>query len=453
MNYELSRALAANKQYLESLGFVRAALAVRPDSSGALCVLAELLDLAGESDAAIRAFERVVELNPKNYPARNRLGIELMNLNRFDEAISQFRRAIEINSGVISARYNLGKALRAKGQFEEAIAVVQASIEVFREDASLHDLLANALGDLGQIDDAIEEHRRAIELNPRNPTYHSNLGTTLHNRKQDYEDAAASFRRAVALDPKVALYHFNLGNALKALGQFDAALAEYRLTIELDPEYPHAHANLGDALLNLGQLDEAIRAWQRAIELDPKNEYARTQLARAQPQIAAREKLPSYLAGDYQPATNKERLRLVNWCRIQKRYHAGARLYAEVFSSEPRLFADHKVHRRYNAACTAALAADGQGIDAANLDDAERSRLRRQAFDWLRADLTQWTEELKPGEPAVLAEIRQTMLHWQQDADLASLRERAALEKLPAEERAALEQLWADVAGLLERAR
>ena len=42
---------------------------------------------------------------------------------------------------------------------------------------------------------------------------------------------------------------------------------------------------------------------------------------------------------------------------------------------------------RYNAACTAALAGCGQGVDADKLDAKERARLRQQALDWLRADL------------------------------------------------------------------
>jgi hypothetical protein len=42
--------------------------------------------------------------------------------------------------------------------------------------------------------------------------------------------------------------------------------------------------------------------------------------------------------------------------------------------------------------------------------------------------------------------------HWQQDPDLAGLRDEAALAKLPAEERAACEKLWADVVSLLKQA-
>jgi hypothetical protein len=42
------------------------------------------------------------------------------------------------------------------------------------------------------------------------------------------------------------------------------------------------------------------------------------------------------------------------------------------------------------------------------------------------------------------------MVHWQQDTDLAAIRDAAAMAKLPAEEQKACSQLWADVAALLK---
>ncbi len=44
------------------------------------------------------------------------------------------------------------------------------------------------------------------------------------------------------------------------------------------------------------------------------------------------------------------------------------------------------------------------------------------------------------------------MGHWQQDTDLAGIRDAAALAKLPADEQKACTQLWADVAALLKKA-
>ena len=47
--------------------------------------------------------------------------------------------------------------------------------------------------------------------------------------------------------------------------------------------------------------------------------------------------------------------------------------------------------------------------------------------------------------------VVQFLKHWQKDPDLAGVRDRSALEKLPDAERAEWEKLWADVAELLKK--
>ena len=44
------------------------------------------------------------------------------------------------------------------------------------------------------------------------------------------------------------------------------------------------------------------------------------------------------------------------------------------------------------------------------------------------------------------------MRHWQTDPDLARIRDKAALDKLPVEERQACQRLWTDVTELLKKA-
>ncbi len=80
------------------------------------------------------------------------------------------------------------------------------------------------------------------------------------------------------------------------------------------------------------------------------------------------------------------------------------------------------------------MAAAGQGQDAAKLDDKERARLRRQALDWLRADLVLWSKQVENAKPNALAVARQTLRHWQEDTDLTSLRDTTALDRLPDKE-------------------
>ena len=69
-------------------------------------------------------------------------------------------------------------------------------------------------------------------------------------------------------------------------------------------------------------------------------------------------------------------------------YAAAVRFFTDAFADQPNLPNDPTNQHRYNAACSAALAGCGQGEDAKKLDAAQRTELRKQAIEWLRADLT-----------------------------------------------------------------
>jgi eukaryotic-like serine/threonine-protein kinase len=134
-------------------------------------------------------------------------------------------------------------------------------------------------------------------------------------------------------------------------------------------------------------------------------------------------------------------------------YAASARFYAEAFDHDAKLADDMRSAHRYNAACAAALAGCGQGNDAGKLDDKDRVRLRQQALTWLRADLASWSKQADSDKPDDRARVVQTLTHWKVDTDLAGLRDKDAVAKLPADEQAACRTVWADVAALLKKAQ
>jgi Flp pilus assembly protein TadD len=372
-----------------------------------------------------------------------------------DAAIACYRKAIELDPKDAVAHGTLGNALLAKGQVDEAIASYRNAIELDPKNAKAHVNLGAALFHKGQVDEAIACCRKAIELDPKNAMFHNNLGFALE-RKGQLDGAIASFRKVVELAPKDAHTHYNLGNLLRKKGQLDEAIASYRKALELDPKNAEAHCNLGHALRGLGRLAEALAALHRGHELGSKQpgwRYPSAEWVRQAESLAALEaRLPAFLQGEFKPKDTTERLGLVGVCQAKKLHHAAAHLYVDAFDADPKLAEDPKAGHRYNAACDAALAAAGHGEDAAKLDDKEKARLRKQAVDWLRADLALRSKQLEAGQPTDRPATQRALRHWQQDSDLAGIRDATALAKLPAEERAAYERLWADVAALLKKA-
>jgi serine/threonine-protein kinase len=269
--------------------------------------------------------------------------------------------------------------------------------------------------------------------------------------------AIAEFRTAIALDPKYPQARNNLGNALRDNGQLDEAIIAYREALRLNKDYPEAHCGLGITLGRQGRFAEALAELKRGHELGTKNPswtYPSTQWVRTAEQLAQLdERLSAVLAGKAQPKDTSERLAFADLCQkpYRQRYAAALRFYEEAFAAEPKLAGEQPSSSRYNAAC-AALTGCGQGKDADQTDDKDRSRLRQQALKWLQADLVAYRHMLEKKPDKARPLIVPRMQHWQADTDFAGVRGEA-LAKLSAAERQAWQQLWMDVADLLARAR
>jgi hypothetical protein len=143
------------------------------------------------------------------------------------------------------------------------------------------------------------------------------------------------------------------------------------------------------------------------------------------------------------------------WEILAKRelFAAAARQYSEAFAADRDLLASPPARHRYHAACAAARAGCGQGRDAADLDEMSRAGFRRQALDWLRAELEARLRLLERGPQVARNTVTHDLEQWLEAPDLAGVRGPDALGRLPAAERQAWQQLWADVADTFARAR
>jgi Flp pilus assembly protein TadD len=372
------------------------------------------------------------------------------------EAEAAFRKAIELRPHYPEAYTNLGNALGGQGKLPEAVAAYRKGIELKPDDAAAHYNLGNALAHQGKAAEAVAAYRQAIQLRPDYPAAHNNLGLVLAKQGKAAE-AVAAYRQAIQLKPDLAAAHYALGIALADQGKAAEAVAAYRQAIELQPDFAEAHCNLGQVLGRQGKFAAALAALRRGHELgaqQPGWRYPSAQWVRQAERDADLDaKLTEILTGHAQPADAAERLELARLCRVSKQlYVVAARFSAEAFAEQPARADDLKNWHRYNAACAAALAGGGQGQDAGHLGEDERTRLRRQALAWLRADLTAWGQQLDQSPEQARPRVMKMMQHWQADTDFAGVRGAEALGRLPAAERPEWQKLWEDVAALQQRA-
>jgi serine/threonine-protein kinase len=480
-HYNLGIALNAKGRLDEAIDHYRQALHIDPRDAQVHTNLGKALYDKGRRDEAIYHFQQALHIDPKHAKAHYNLGLALYDRGRRDDAIDHFQQALRLDPKYTDAHNNLGNALKAQGRLDEAIDHYRQALHIDPKLAPAHNNLGNALRAKGQLDEAIDHFQQALHIDPKHAKAHNNLGLALYDRGRR-DEAIDHYQQALRIDPKHASAHHNLGVALAAQGRLDEAIDHFQHALHIGPRDAQAHYNLGLALAAQGRLDEAIDHFQQALHIAPRHAQAHgalceallaqgrfldardatrrgldllpqgypqrahvtRQLQRCERLLALEGRLPAVLQGQDQPANVAERLEFADLCTIKKQYAAAVRFYAEAFAVDPKLAEASGVGWRYNAACAAALAAAGKGEEAAQLDAKERSRLRQQALDWLRAELAGWTKTAQEPPPARAA-VRQTLDHWRIDADLAGVREAEALRRLPNAERRAWQQLWGDV--------
>jgi tetratricopeptide (TPR) repeat protein len=441
--------------------------------------LAAALKAKGDLDGAIATFRQAIAIDPKSAFAHNNLGLALKNNGDLDGAIAEFQKAVACDANYATAHIHLGNVLCAKGDLDGAIAAFRQAIACDAKNALAHFNLGNSLQDKGDMDGAIAEFRQAIGCDPKDVKAHNNLGLALH-AKGDLEGAIAAYRLAIACDPKDALVHDNLGMALQAQGDLQGAVAAFRQAIACNAKHAQSHVHLAFALLILGDWDGAIGAYNDAIACNPRYALAykclgsclawhgsfqksvdvltkasalatndasiERELVLSQRLLELDGRLPEVVSGKAKPANRAEALEFafVMLRPLKKHYALALKLYSDAFAEDKTLEENH----RFYAACAAVQLAAGRD-PSTKVTAGEAASLRKQAHQWLSAQVKVFAEEGKPSGPAALQNLKNWLLVLKWTTDLAPVRDAAALERLPADECQRWQQLWAEVDQLL----
>jgi serine/threonine-protein kinase len=475
----------------EAVAECREAVRLEPNDAPAHTNLGAILcDNKHDYDGAIAEFREAIRLKPDYADAHHNLGVALKAQGRQDEAIAAYREALRIKPGYLDARVKLGRTLQGKGKFEEAVAEFREMVRATPDSAIAHDNLGYALHGQGKLKEAIAEYREAIRLDPKDAWAYYTLGSALLADNKPAE-AVAACRAAIRLKPDDADGHFNLGNALRRQGELDQAAAAYGEVIRLQSGHGGAHHNLAHVLSDLGKDDDALGQFREVVRLAPEQaepyfDMARTLnrlgdyaaalamyrkghelgskqpnwqlpsaqwLADAERTVALASRLPAVLQNQDKPKNPAEGLAFARMAYDRKSFAAAAQLWAGALEADPKLVDDRQAAIPYDAACAASLAAAGAGKDEPPLTDAQRAKLRQQALAWLKAERDLWAKILESGKPENRATVVETLEHWREDSDLASVRDPAALAKLPEGEQKAWVALWQEVDSLLKKGR
>ena len=118
----------------------------------------ECITKAHDANAAIRCFDKALNLNPNYVEACVRKGVTLLDIGEDYDAQVCLNKAVKLSPKSFKARYNRGKCLLKLKYYDEAILDFQQAVGIKPKHAASHEYLAEGFRAIGE-DELAQRHQ------------------------------------------------------------------------------------------------------------------------------------------------------------------------------------------------------------------------------------------------------------------------------------------------------
>ena len=118
----------------------------------------ECITKAHDANAAIRCFDKALNLNPNYVEAWVRKGVTLLDIGEDYDAQVCLNKAVKLSPKSLKARYNRGKCLLKLKYYDEAILDFQQAVSIKPKHAASHEYLAEGFRAIGE-DELAQRHQ------------------------------------------------------------------------------------------------------------------------------------------------------------------------------------------------------------------------------------------------------------------------------------------------------
>jgi tetratricopeptide (TPR) repeat protein len=219
--------------------------------------------------------EALVGAYPRDERAQNFLGGYYFGRQDYEAAIRAYQKAVAINPGFSQPYNQLGYAYRFLGHYAEAERAFKKYIELIPGDPNPYDSYAELLMKMGRFDESIKNYEKALGIDPHFVASYIGIGLDQIYLGQP-EKARATFakleqsarndgekRQALARIAQSYVYEGATDKAIETIGHM-TAVAEKTVdkgAIANDMNF------IGNILLEAGRPDEARAKFQEGVEL------------------------------------------------------------------------------------------------------------------------------------------------------------------------------------------
>ncbi len=252
-------------------------------------------------EAAEKACNRMLTLQPNSSAAMIALGHLYRNSGQYGLAEDNYRRAIATESSAADAYDGLAKTFQAQNRMQDALDAYQQAIDLQPGFWRGYLSMGNFLFNTGRSEEGIKFMREAVDLSPGNPRALNSLGTLLY-MTGDFEAARTTWYRSLRIK-STPLAFFNLATASFFLRDFEQAAAFYKRAAELTPDDHQIWGALGDSYRFIpdgeaqaeDSYKKAIVLAEQSLVLNPEDALTLAMLAHYYAHIGENQKASSAL--------------------------------------------------------------------------------------------------------------------------------------------------------------
>ena len=314
----------------EQLHAAKKLVAELPDNDDALYLLGLVHNEQGDSTAAMKYWERSLQLDASRADANDSLGYAFLLRDEYEKAEAYFRKALTLDPHLPTANFRLANALVHQGKMRDAAAILERANSLSAEG---HRLLGEAYQHLKEFSKAKASFEVAIAANTNLAEAYYGLSRLMANLgdeessgrywarfselKAEKDQQARQVRRqydpllitkrsvaqthtdvgrvyilnrrpkqaeelwlrASTLDSAATLCRLQLAIHYQQTGQYQQALKYYQEVSRLDPNDALVYLNIGRVNLQLNQVQQAESAFKRVVELAPNRPEGHAALA------------------------------------------------------------------------------------------------------------------------------------------------------------------------------
>lgn len=201
-HYDMGASSFAEGNMTGALVEFTAAEKYTPDDPELLYYLGRVYFAKKKFAIAEQKYLRSLAIKPDNPAARNDLGVNYLDMRRWDDAIQQFKLVANdlFASNQEAATINLGIAYYEKGDYPRAIDALRTAVSNNPREPRAHLHLGKVYAAIGKYELALEEFKKSTELDKNYATAYYQLGLTQMKLK-DTKGARDSFRAVQRIAP------------------------------------------------------------------------------------------------------------------------------------------------------------------------------------------------------------------------------------------------------------